>query len=565
MAEDTEMSYMAKFSLDNSNFMSGLSGMAIGFDAIVMASQTGFAAIQQGYEMTIGFAVRYMDALDDLADQTGTTLENVQRLRAAAIGVGTDAEDAANSFRIFNQRLGDAGAAGEVMRSQLASMGVQVKDVNGNFRDSYEIFMDTNGALHDMTNGTERAAIMNDLFGRSGYKIIDMIEDYDEAKEKATAKPMFSEADQKAVEEYDRDMKQLTEDIGRFETKVGVALLAVGKWGNALNDLSKGDINPLVMLMNDKSSDGSKTASENMDKQSVSTAALTDKYMGMTTVELDLALAKENVAKAENEYNLALKKTQPELDAAAIKLQVAKNKVDDLREAMALATATATTMGRTMAKAMAPGWSGESIVGEAGSEMQLFLQKEMDAGTDYQTALQNWMNGSPTAAPGANTVAGQGMSPAKKQSIETINAAKETSEGLLNEYVKQEDYSRTHWMALSEYERIAVSDMAANLKTYVNFAAAYPTIHNIGIVVWDKKGPDWSPESNPIFMQSARRASLASQELSFAKSDFSQVEGNASKQQAVNLTIINEKNVSSKVIQENSQATAANLSVNGAS
>jgi hypothetical protein len=71
--------------------------------------------------------------------------------------------------------------------------------------------------------------------------------------------------------------------------------------------------------------------------------------------------------------------------------------------------------------------------------------------------------------------------------------------------------------------RISLQNMGDSWREYVTFAAKFPTIHNIGIVVWDKDGPDWSPESNPVFMQAARMASLASQELVFAAADFSGV------------------------------------------
>ena len=558
MAEDTEMNYFAKFSLDNSNFMSGMTGMAISFDAVVMAAQTSFAAIQQGYEQTVGFAIKYMDALDSVSDATGISIENAQRLRAAAVGVGTDFDDASTALRMFTQRVGDTGAAGESLRSQLAGIGVQVKDVNGNYKDMYTLMMETNTALKNMPESTQRAALAADIYGRSWYNIVDMIEKADVAIEKSKIKDLFTEEDNERAKKFQVHLDEIGAGVEKIKVKIGLNILdAIGQNAFISGDWANTAIGKALGWKDTAAKDEAVAPIEAVDK---ATVTLYDKYSGYRSDELDLALAKEEVAKAQEAVTGA--KTQAEMDKYSAKLQQAKNHVDDLREAMAKAAQGTTTMG----KAMTTSWSGTSVVGEAGSEMQLFMQKEMDAGVDYQTAMQNWMNASPTAGPGKNTVAGQSMSPAKKESEAVLKAARETTDGMLVEYIKQEEHTKVHWTAITEMMRLSVTDMATNWRKYVDFAAGYPTIHNIGIVVWNKGVPDWTPESNVVFMQAARRAQLASQDLSFKATDLSQVETNASKQQnSVNLTIINEKNVSSKVIQENSQATAANLSVNGAS
>jgi hypothetical protein len=92
-------------------------------------------------------------------------------------------------------------------------------------------------------------------------------------------------------------------------------------------------------------------------------------------------------------------------------------------------------------------------------------------------------------------------------------------------YKEREELDRVHWMALTEMMRISLDNMTTAWKTYVEFAAKFPTIHNIGIVVWTKDGADWSPTSNPIFMQTARMAEMASFKVNYAAVDFSSVKG----------------------------------------
>ncbi len=113
-------------------------------------------------------------------------------------------------------------------------------------------------------------------------------------------------------------------------------------------------------------------------------------------------------------------------------------------------------------------------------------------------------------------------------------------------YVRSEQNALTHWTAETELMRISEENMSEGWRKYVDFAAAYPTIHNIGIVTWTKKGPDWTPESNPVFMQTARRASLASQDLTYKTADFSGVKmsGGGNQKQTTEVKIVVEDKTS---------------------
>jgi hypothetical protein len=89
--------------------------------------------------------------------------------------------------------------------------------------------------------------------------------------------------------------------------------------------------------------------------------------------------------------------------------------------------------------------------------------------------------------------------------------------------VKMETDSLTHWTAETELVRISLENLSEAWRKYVTFAAENPTIHNIGIVTWTKQGPDWTPESNPIFMQTAKISALASLDLAYKSADFSSI------------------------------------------
>ena len=54
-------------------------------------------------------------------------------------------------------------------------LGINVKDVNGNVKDQETIFNETVIALQNMEEGTEKAKLANDLFGRSGAEMMPML------------------------------------------------------------------------------------------------------------------------------------------------------------------------------------------------------------------------------------------------------------------------------------------------------------------------------------------------------------------------------------------------------
>ena len=140
----------------------------------------------------------------------------------------------------------------------------------------------------------------------------------------------------------------------------------------------------------------------------------------------------------------------------------------------------------------------------------------------------------------AETAAKDPVAAQKEQTKGVTDAIAKENAGVKELYIEREKLDKTHWTALTEMMRLSLENMTTAWKTYVEYAAKFPTIHNIGIVVWNRGIPDWSPTSNPIFMQTARMAELASFKVNYAAVDFSALTftgGDEKKKEDKNVTI----------------------------
>ena len=211
------MNYLAKFSLDTSDLTKGITGAAIAFDAIRVAAKLVFDDMKAGFDATAGAALDFAEKIHTLADISGDTEENIQRLRAAAVATGTSFDDVTTSMRLFSQRLGDTGTVGDDLRAKLKEIGVQIYDNNGNYKNASELMLDVNSKANAMSSTFERNALLNDVYGRSWYNIIDMISRAPKAMQAAEQANVYTDKDIADAKELGLQIEILE---GKFE-KVG--------------------------------------------------------------------------------------------------------------------------------------------------------------------------------------------------------------------------------------------------------------------------------------------------------------------------------------------------------
>lgn len=113
-------------------------------------------------------SLKYADQMGDLAAKYGTTAEAISEMAYVATQAGSDVNTLTNAMSMLYMRAKQDGAA-------FQSLGVSVKDANGNFKAMDELFWETVYAMNDLDSEGEKSAYMFDLFGRSATQIGEIL------------------------------------------------------------------------------------------------------------------------------------------------------------------------------------------------------------------------------------------------------------------------------------------------------------------------------------------------------------------------------------------------------
>jgi hypothetical protein len=135
--------------------------------------QTGLVALGAG--AALRFTAGLVNAVGNLGEasaQLGVTTDEFQRLDVLAKQNATSVQALGTAFRTL------AKAAADPTKESAAAfkkLGVQTKGADGELKSRQALFFDTAGALAEVSNETERAALAQQLFGRSGLELLPLL------------------------------------------------------------------------------------------------------------------------------------------------------------------------------------------------------------------------------------------------------------------------------------------------------------------------------------------------------------------------------------------------------
>jgi hypothetical protein len=113
-------------------------------------------------------AIDNADALDNMSQRLGVSVEALSRLQYAAKLSDTSIESLQTGFRtLANNMVAGADA--------FAQLGINVANADGSMRSSVDVFSDVADRFASMEDGALKSSIAVDLFGRSGLDLIPML------------------------------------------------------------------------------------------------------------------------------------------------------------------------------------------------------------------------------------------------------------------------------------------------------------------------------------------------------------------------------------------------------
>lgn len=135
------------------------------------------AAIVSQLKDAIKSGLEYASSLGETAQQLGVTTKTLQEYRYAAGQVGISQEDMDNGLAKLTRTIGLAVEGGKAQVQTFDKLGISVRDAGGNVKDAGDIIPELADALQKVGSPAERAAILVELFGKSGMKMGSLLAD----------------------------------------------------------------------------------------------------------------------------------------------------------------------------------------------------------------------------------------------------------------------------------------------------------------------------------------------------------------------------------------------------
>lgn len=162
------------------------------------------------------------DEINTLSKQSGIAADTIQKMQYASDLLDVDMETAVKAAAKLKKGL-------DKNESTLVSMGVAVRDQNGQYRDMESIFMNTIRALSKIDDEVERDKVAMDLFGKSADELAGYIDDggqaFAELSKQAQEKGLIiSDEDLQKANEFNDTLDELKATVGMDLMKAGASI-----------------------------------------------------------------------------------------------------------------------------------------------------------------------------------------------------------------------------------------------------------------------------------------------------------------------------------------------------
>jgi len=138
------------------------------FSAAAVATSAALA-------VSVKKAIDHADQLGEMSQAIGLTAEQLSSLEYAAKMSGLSIDDLSTSFRKFNKMIYDGATGSKESADAFKSLGVSLTDSSGRLKNNYTLFLESADALSKMSDGAQKSALAQELFGKSGANMIPII------------------------------------------------------------------------------------------------------------------------------------------------------------------------------------------------------------------------------------------------------------------------------------------------------------------------------------------------------------------------------------------------------
>ncbi|WP_422036538.1 hypothetical protein [Reyranella sp.] len=195
--------------------------------APLAAALTATAVVQRVWQAGMEAA-----NLGEQAEQIGLTTDALQAYRLAAAQNGVEVAQLDTAFMRLTKSMGEAAAGSDDAIVRFERLGVRLLDNNGKLRRTSDILPEVAAGLLEIGNQSQRDALMMEIFGRSGARMVTMLETFAQGQNDvvASARDMNAVMGGSVIAAWDKvddRLKVVNQQMTVFQATVG-APLALG-------------------------------------------------------------------------------------------------------------------------------------------------------------------------------------------------------------------------------------------------------------------------------------------------------------------------------------------------
>ena len=171
------------------NSMQGVEGKAKNLGMAVRGVGNAFkalfaAAAVAGFSAFVKGAIDSADAFGKLSTRTGIAANKLQAFANAGKLADVSQSDLETGLRTLARTQAEAADGVATYADAYKKLGIGVKDADGSLKASDQLLGEIADKFKDLPNGPEKAAVAMDIFGRSGSKLITLLNGGTEALER---------------------------------------------------------------------------------------------------------------------------------------------------------------------------------------------------------------------------------------------------------------------------------------------------------------------------------------------------------------------------------------------
>ena len=140
-----------------------------------MLANLGVAVSAVGFGAMIRSSLDSADALDEMSQRVGISVEALSTLRPAAELSGVSAESFEAGLRRLATSMFEASTGSDEAARRFTALGIAVRNQDGSLRATDQVLLDLADRFKAMPDGAEKSALAVQIFGRSGAELIPLL------------------------------------------------------------------------------------------------------------------------------------------------------------------------------------------------------------------------------------------------------------------------------------------------------------------------------------------------------------------------------------------------------